>query len=186
MQFCSCCSHFFLIPARPSRARRSPPSGELPKPKIALVLGGGRRGASRMSKLIRALEQEKIPIDLIVGTSVGSLIGAIYAYDVSSMELEWTAFLLEGQPLRLQDVHRVYRHGRGEEERQARGVRQSKVPVANIENLKIPSRRSPGSEPGNAGGAGQGFRRKSRSGEQRHPGVFRRWTTRGNCSWTAG
>ena len=75
------------------------PTGELPKPKIALVLGGGAARGFAHVGVIRALEQEKIPIDLIVGTSVGSLIGAIYAYDMSSMELEWTAFLLEKDSL---------------------------------------------------------------------------------------
>ncbi|MCI0529215.1 MAG: patatin-like phospholipase family protein, partial [Nitrospira sp.] len=62
------------------------------QPKIALVLGGGAARGFAHVGVIRVLEQEKIPIDLIVGTSVGSLIGAIYADTRSSFELEFTAF----------------------------------------------------------------------------------------------
>jgi len=65
------------------------------KPKVALVLGGGAARGFAHVGVLRVLEQEKIPIDMIVGTSVGSLIGAIYASDPNSFELEWTSFLLE-------------------------------------------------------------------------------------------
>jgi NTE family protein len=71
------------------------PPQDVPKPKIALVLGGGAARGFAHVGVIRALEQERIPIDMIVGTSVGSLIGAIYASDANSFELEWTAFTLE-------------------------------------------------------------------------------------------
>ena len=70
-------------------------SKQRPMPKIALVLGGGAARGFAHVGVIRVLEQEKVPIDMIVGTSVGSLIGAIYAYDVNSFELEWSAFTLE-------------------------------------------------------------------------------------------
>jgi len=70
-----------------------PPS--LREPKIGLVLGGGASRGFAHVGVLRALEQEKIPIDLIVGTSVGSLIGAIYAANPNSFELEWMAFELE-------------------------------------------------------------------------------------------
>jgi len=49
------------------------------KPIVALVLGGG--GARGMAHIgvLKVLEEAKIPIDLIVGTSAGSLVGAMYA-----------------------------------------------------------------------------------------------------------
>ena len=72
-----------------------PQNGEGPRPKVALVLGGGAARGFAHVGVIRILEQERIPVDLIVGTSVGSLIGAIYASDRNSFELEWTAFSLE-------------------------------------------------------------------------------------------
>ncbi|HLD30118.1 MAG TPA: patatin-like phospholipase family protein, partial [bacterium] len=65
------------------------------RPRIALVLGSGAARGFAHVGVIRVLEQEKIPIDLIVGTSVGSLVGAIYADKRNSFELEWEAFKLE-------------------------------------------------------------------------------------------
>lgn len=64
-------------------------------PKIALVLGGGSAKGFAHVGVIRALEQEKIPIHMIVGTSVGSLIGSIYASNPDSFQLEWTAFKID-------------------------------------------------------------------------------------------
>ena len=49
------------------------------KPVIALVLsGGGARGFAHIP-VIEALEQAGIPIDMVLGTSMGSLIGGLYA-----------------------------------------------------------------------------------------------------------
>ncbi|MBD3391945.1 MAG: patatin-like phospholipase family protein [Chitinivibrionales bacterium] len=65
------------------------------KPTVALVLGGGAARGFAHVGVLRVLAQEKIPIDMIIGTSVGSLIGAIYASHCNTFELEWTAFKLE-------------------------------------------------------------------------------------------
>jgi len=115
-----------------------PPVVELPKPKIALVLGGGAARGFAHVGVIRALEQEKIPIDMIVGTSVGSLIGAIYASDMNSFELEWTAFSLEKDSLFDYGIMNAFT-GMG----MAKGDKleefvKTKIPTANIENLKLP------------------------------------------------
>ncbi len=49
------------------------------KPKVGVVLsGGGARGMAHIG-VLKALEEHKIPIDYITGTSAGSLIGAFYA-----------------------------------------------------------------------------------------------------------
>jgi len=79
-----------------------PPTTEetpLPMPKVALVLGGGAARGFAHVGVIRVLEQEKIPIHLIVGTSVGSLIGALYADKGNSFDLEIIAFKLEKEDL---------------------------------------------------------------------------------------
>ncbi len=69
----------------------STPSPAEPRPKIGLALGGGgARGFAEIG-VLRVLEQEKIPVDLVVGTSVGSLIGALYADTGSVLDLEFTA-----------------------------------------------------------------------------------------------
>ncbi|RVE65668.1 hypothetical protein OJAV_G00118750 [Oryzias javanicus] len=50
---------------------------------IALILGGGgARGCSQVG-IMRALNEAGIPVDLIGGTSIGSLMGALYAEDRS-------------------------------------------------------------------------------------------------------
>uniref|UniRef100_A0AAX7TA25 lysophospholipase n=1 Tax=Astatotilapia calliptera TaxID=8154 RepID=A0AAX7TA25_ASTCA len=54
---------------------------------IALVLGGGgARGCSQVG-IMRALCEAGIPVDLIGGTSIGSLMGALYAEDRSHSRL---------------------------------------------------------------------------------------------------
>src|SRR5690606_27423367 len=66
-----------LILKRHLRFGRSRESGA--RPKIGLALGSGAaRGAAHVG-VIKVLEQEGIPIDIIAGTSVGAFIGALYA-----------------------------------------------------------------------------------------------------------
>jgi NTE family protein len=65
------------------------------QPVVALVLGGGSAKGFAHVGVIRVLEQEKIPIHMIVGTSVGSLIGGMYASRPDSFQLEWTAFKID-------------------------------------------------------------------------------------------
>ncbi len=49
------------------------------RPKVALALGsGGLKGGTHVG-VIRALVENNIPIDLIVGSSVGAIVGALYA-----------------------------------------------------------------------------------------------------------
>jgi NTE family protein len=58
------------------------------KKRIGLALGGGgARGLAHIG-VLRVFEKERIPIDLIVGTSVGALVGAAYASGISPDELE--------------------------------------------------------------------------------------------------
>ena len=48
------------------------------KVKIALVLGGGgTRGASHVG-VLKVLEKEKVPFDMVVGTSMGAIVGGFY------------------------------------------------------------------------------------------------------------
>jgi NTE family protein len=56
--------------------------------RIGLALGGGgARGLVHIG-VLRVFEREKIPIDLIVGTSIGALVGGAYASGISSDELQ--------------------------------------------------------------------------------------------------
>jgi NTE family protein len=108
------------------------------KTMIALVLGGGAARGFAHVCVIRALEQEKIPIDMIIGTSVGSLIGAIYANDLNSFELEWTAFKLEKDGLFDYGVLKAFTGmGLAKGEKLEEFVRTT-VTTTNIEGLKLP------------------------------------------------
>ena len=114
------------------------PQGPPPTPKIALVLGGGAARGFAHVGVIRTLEQEKIPINMIVGTSVGSLIGAIYASDPSSFDLEWTAFQLQKDDLFDFGVFNALTGmGFAKGDKLEAWVK-GHVKTANIEQLKIP------------------------------------------------
>src|SRR5580693_245382 len=52
---------------------------ELVRPRICLVLsGGGARGMAHIG-VLKVLEELKIPIDCIAGTSMGAIVGGLYA-----------------------------------------------------------------------------------------------------------
>ncbi len=115
-----------------------PPSPKVPEPRIALVLGGGAARGFAHIGVIRVLEQERIPVDLVVGTSVGSLIGALYASHKDSFELEWTAFRLERDDLfDFGLVNAVVGMGYAKGEKLERFVRES-VKQRDIEQLRVP------------------------------------------------
>ncbi len=64
------------------------PADASKRPKIALVLsGGGARGAAHVG-VIKVLEELRVPIDMIAGTSMGALVGAAYASGTPINELE--------------------------------------------------------------------------------------------------
>jgi len=62
---------------------------EQPKrPKIGVVFGGGgAKGAAHIG-VLKVLEEQKIPVDYIAGTSMGAIVGALYASGLSAAELE--------------------------------------------------------------------------------------------------
>ncbi len=61
---------------------------EAQRPRIGLVLGGGgARGAAHIG-VIRVLEQKRIPVDCVAGTSMGALVGAAYASGMSADEID--------------------------------------------------------------------------------------------------
>ncbi|MCH7503241.1 MAG: patatin-like phospholipase family protein [Proteobacteria bacterium] len=69
-----------------STSAAAPPDGG--RPKVGLVLGGGgARGAAHIG-VLRELERMRIPIDAIAGTSMGAIVGGLYATGISASELE--------------------------------------------------------------------------------------------------
>lgn len=60
----------------------------LGRPRVGLVLsGGGARGLAHVG-VLKVLERERIPIDAIAGTSMGAIIGGLYASGLRADDLE--------------------------------------------------------------------------------------------------
>jgi NTE family protein len=75
----------------------APPVSELPKPRIGLVLSGGAaRGLAHIG-VLKALEEQGIKIDAIAGTSMGAVIGGLYASGYTIDELEKIALDIDWQ-----------------------------------------------------------------------------------------
>ncbi|HWK74037.1 MAG TPA: patatin-like phospholipase family protein [Povalibacter sp.] len=59
-----------------------------PRPRVGLVLGGGgAKGAAHVG-VLQVLDEMHIPVDCIVGTSMGALVGGIYASGKSAKEVD--------------------------------------------------------------------------------------------------
>src|SRR5262245_34870955 len=79
-----------LAPCPAARAAPTTGAGEdtLLRPRWALVLSGGvARGIAHVG-VLRALEEQGLRPDLVVGTSMGALVGALWASGRTSAELE--------------------------------------------------------------------------------------------------
>lgn len=76
-----------LLAGAPALAQQAPvPKAE--RPRVGLVLsGGGARGFAHVG-VLKALEAARVPVDLIVGTSMGAIVGGLYASGMSADELE--------------------------------------------------------------------------------------------------
>jgi NTE family protein len=67
------------------------------RPRICLVLsGGGARGMAHIG-VLKVLEDLKIPIDCIAGTSMGAIVGGLYASGMTALEIEATMRSLDWQ-----------------------------------------------------------------------------------------
>jgi NTE family protein len=64
------------------------PANEAHRPRIGLVLsGGGARGTAHIG-VLKVLEQNHVPIDAIAGTSMGAVVGGLYASGLSAGDIE--------------------------------------------------------------------------------------------------
>ena len=79
------------------------------RPKVGLVLsGGGARGAAHVGA-IRLIEELQIPVDYVAGTSMGAIIGALYAIGYTADEMDsllmtrdWRVLLSNSVPRSMQ------------------------------------------------------------------------------------
>lgn len=81
----------------PAPAIQPPPKPEvrLVPPKIALALGGGAARGFAHIGVIKALEAHGIAPDIVVGTSAGSLVGALYASGYGGFDLQRVALQID-------------------------------------------------------------------------------------------
>jgi len=80
------------------------------RPKIGLVLsGGGAKGFAHIG-VLEIFEKEGIPIDYIVGTSIGSIIGGLYAIGYNSDQLKEFATTQEWINLLSDHISREYKN----------------------------------------------------------------------------
>jgi NTE family protein len=112
-------------PALPLFAADGAPEATPARPRVGLVLsGGGARGAAHVG-VIRALEEMRVPIDAVAGTSMGAVVGGLYAAGLSGEQidavfrtLDWQEMLRDRAPRR--DL--VYRRKQDDRNILARGA----------------------------------------------------------------
>lgn len=106
-RWCACATTLLtLILAVPVLAAE-PPTVPADPACVGLVLGGGgARGAAHVG-VIKVLERERIPVCKIAGTSMGSIVGGLYAagYTVEEMEriiqtIDWADMFVDDPPRR--------------------------------------------------------------------------------------
>jgi NTE family protein len=74
----------------PARAEAGAEASPAVRPRVCLVLsGGGSRGIAHIG-VLKALEDLKVPVDCIAGTSMGAVVGGLYASGMSAAQIEET------------------------------------------------------------------------------------------------
>jgi NTE family protein len=69
-------------------AAEAPAADLAPRPRVGLALsGGGARGLAHIG-VLKVLDEAGIPVDVVAGTSIGSIVGALYSIGYSPAEIE--------------------------------------------------------------------------------------------------
>ena len=97
------------VSAQGSRDSPAAITGGDDRPRIGLVLGGGGAKGGAHIGVLEVLEELRIPVDYIAGTSVGAVIGGLYASGMSVPELKALMESLDWQDLLSNRAARRYR-----------------------------------------------------------------------------
>lgn len=73
------------------------------RPKVAVVLEGGSAWGFAHIGVLKVIEQLGIPVDIVVGTSMGSIVGGLYASGYSATEIETIAMNTDWSSLFIED-----------------------------------------------------------------------------------
>lgn len=77
-----------LLGVHQAWSQQQEPATPTARPRIGLVLsGGGARGAAHVG-VLKVLDDLHIPVDAIAGTSMGAVVGGLYATGLSGREIE--------------------------------------------------------------------------------------------------
>jgi NTE family protein len=87
-------------PTAGATADTTAPEAPVEPPKIALVLGGGAAKGFAHIGAIKALDAHGIRADLVVGTSAGSVVGALYAAGYNGFDLQRIALSMDEATVR--------------------------------------------------------------------------------------
>ncbi len=114
----------------------TPPSQIPPQhpAKIALVLGAGASKGFAHIGVLKILENNKVPINMIVGTSVGSFVGSLYAYGYDAYALQKIALSIERSDV----AELIFPDNGFLKGERLRNFINAKVRNSSIEKLKIP------------------------------------------------
>jgi NTE family protein len=91
----ACASKPPVRPATPASAPAEPPPAPPRPPRVGLALGGGAARGFAHIGVIQVLEEAGVRPDLVVGTSAGSLVAALYATGRSGAELAQLALAMD-------------------------------------------------------------------------------------------
>lgn len=85
----------------------TPPAMVSPAPSVVVVLaGGGAKGFAHLA-VLRQLERDRIPIARIVGTSMGAVVGGLYASGMSTDDIERMVASLDPAKVALDQINRL-------------------------------------------------------------------------------
>jgi NTE family protein len=139
------------------------------KPVVALVLGsGGDRGFAHIG-VIKALEANGIKVDIVLGTSAGSVVGALYAGGYNGIGLEKLALEMDREKLKDFDISkRGYVRGEQLQDFINRALNNRSIEQLNLPFIAIATQLRTGKTASfNHGNTGQAVRASSSI-----PGVF--------------
>src|SRR3970040_71728 len=93
MKLLSLISAFFLVILVSCAPKEIPPTAG--PAKVSVVLGAGASRGFAHIGVLKVLESNGIPVQMVVGTSAGSFVGSLYAYGFNAFQLQKMALSIE-------------------------------------------------------------------------------------------
>lgn len=107
------------------------------RPRVGIALGGGGARGFAQIGVLHVLEQERVPIDVVVGTSVGSLVGAMYADTGRVLDAELLALTVNNEDIFDYKALAIFSGGFVKGEKLERFI-ESHLKHQTIETMRVP------------------------------------------------